>query len=141
MAITVPVAGTVIDAAAFGAPVANQLNAQATTAWTNLPLTGGWTSVAGYQVAQYRKNGTNTEVRGLIAPNPSSQSAQQTNIAVLPSGYRPPTNLQWIIAYTSGATRINIGFNIRNDGTMLCLDAFTSMGSLPITFSFGNTVS
>lgn len=141
MAITVPVAGAIIDATTFGAPVANQLNAQATEAWTNLALTGGWTSVSGYQVAQYRKNGTNTEIRGLILANPTSQSGQQTQICTLPAGYRPPTTLQWIIAYTSAGSRINIGLNIRSDGVMLCLDSFSNMTSMPITFSFGNTTT
>lgn len=89
MAITVPVTGSEISATAFGAPVANALNAIEPTAWTNVTFQNGWVNFgAPYQNVQYRKIGDIVYVRGMMKSGTINQIA-----FTLPAGFRPPAEV------------------------------------------------
>lgn len=82
---------------AWGNAVADAVNANTTArtpgAWTALTLTNGWQSYgSGYQVAQYRKVGDMVQVRGLVK---NTGISPPSTLAVLPTGHRPPANLQF----------------------------------------------
>ena len=83
MAITVPQPTWNISAVDFGQPVANQLNALAPTAWTNLTLQNSWTALT---ACQYRKVNDIVYVRGSMQ---NGTPAAGTVLATLPSGFRP----------------------------------------------------
>lgn len=90
MAIVVPQPGQDIDATLFGAPVANQLNAIAPTAWTALSLLSGYTNEAGFRAARYRKIGDIVYVEGTL----SSPGTVTVTVFQLPAGFRPLVNLR-----------------------------------------------
>lgn len=97
MAITVPVVNTPLSVSTFGKPVADQLNALAPTAWTNVTFTNGWTNTSGAQACQYRKEGDIVRIRGRMTPGTMGQIA-----FTLPAGFRPPAMFDFSTAVISG---------------------------------------
>lgn len=60
------------------------------TAWTTLPLVGGWVAEApaGFALPEYRKIGDMVYLRGSIKSGAAGQ------FATIPVGFRPPTSLR-----------------------------------------------
>lgn len=89
MAITVPVVDTEIGVAAFGKPVADWINAQTATAWTNVTPLNGYAQFTN-QPAQYRKIGDNVQLRGRLAVGTAVFGVAAFQ---MPVGFRPPGGL------------------------------------------------
>lgn len=123
MAIIVPAAGDVIDAALFGKPVADEINRMTpittVTAWTNVAFLNGWSNQsAQLQGVQYRKIGDIVYIRGVAKPNasPSGQPA-----FVLPPGFRIPLDMQVSTgSYTS--TWVLARFDVTASGNVVPID-------------------
>lgn len=64
------------------------LTAMLPTAWTALPLGTGWSTLGGFQPAQYRLVGDVVELRGAVV----QAAVGNTTLATMPAGFRPPAN-------------------------------------------------
>ena len=94
MAIARPVTKTKISTVDFGIPVVDFVNAWTPTAWALLTLQNGWTAFgAQYASPQYRKVGDMVQLIGAIKNAAAVTSPGQSQIGVLPTGYRPPLNM------------------------------------------------
>lgn len=95
--------------------------------WINFPFGSGWgTYVPGaWGTTAYRKINSRVTMRGV-----ASSSSGPADIGTLPSGYRPPYDLQTAILLASGP----VGITVKSTGLV-------TMGSYPggtVTVSLGN---
>jgi hypothetical protein len=116
MAINPPVAGSEINATAWGIPLTNEVNRLtplviAPTAWVALPLnTGaGWAAAGGYQAPQYRRINDIVYLRGTANRTPNTPV--DGVIATLPSGFRPPATVSDMCQVYGALIRTDIGSN------------------------------
>lgn len=79
--------------------------AVAPTAWTAVSFLNSWANFGGYQGLTYRKVGDMVQVRGTIS-HPSGGSG--TVVANLPSGFRPPANIEMVVKAGGGTGYLTI---------------------------------
>jgi hypothetical protein len=99
MAITRPTTKTVISTTQWGVPITDEVNrlspivdGRTPTAWTNVTLQNGWVNAPGY-TTQYRKIGDIVYLRGRV-----QGGTMQTTCFTLPSGFRPPMQMDMATA-------------------------------------------
>lgn len=101
MAITVPVVNTEIGVSAFGAPVANLLNALTEPTWVNLSLVSPWVNFGGSNPAcAYAVAGRFVMLRG-TAKTTVALSGGATPVLYTPAAITPTGNLN-----TVGASQV-----------------------------------
>ena len=92
-----------------GNSIVNSANTTTTT-WTAVTYENSWSDyLAGYQGVEYRKNGDNVEIRGMMKGGSIVQNA-----FTLPVGFRPPEDL--VFNFYGGSQWSGL-FVIRTDGT------------------------
>src|SRR4030095_2516657 len=129
MPITVPVDGQEITVSAFGAPVANAINALAPTSWTNVTYQNSWADYAGAQRFQYRKIGDMVWLRGTFGGGTAAAT-----ITIFPVGFRPPVYLELnALSYVSGQ-RVTVKCDAYATGEFSCEISATAI-SINIAFS------
>jgi hypothetical protein len=84
---------------------AADLNASlASTAWTAVTYTNSWVDFGGsLNVVQYRKCGDKVEIRGMMKSGTINLTA-----FTLPSGFRPPADIQFAQASNGAYGQLNI---------------------------------
>lgn len=100
MPLTRPVAGDPVTVEDFGQPVYDLV---APTEWVTMTLQNGWTAFGGsYQPPQYRRVGQMVQLAGAVKNSVAITSPGQSQIAVLPSGYRPVFNIITVCIFGGG---------------------------------------
>jgi hypothetical protein len=83
--------------------------------WINLTLQNSWLNYgASYGKARYRTNNNGeVEIKGSIK---SGTTTVGTTIATLPSGYRPPSDMTFVVVSSTGASDVLSRVTIRTNG-------------------------
>ena len=90
------------------------------TPWTALAFGTGWSNVAGAQAGQYRKVGDIVYMRGTIQ---CDNTATHTQMAIMPSGFRPPSGLIFNVWAFMGSGALRVDLN--PDGTLVLSGGLT----------------